>query len=80
MVAERLGDNQAWFCHQNFDQNFSTCEDPQELEDDEIDVLMQAQEKRRRGRAVELGVSRKCRRMSGLGLRETFSPIDRQRR
>jgi hypothetical protein len=45
MVAERLGDNQAWFCHQNFDQNFSTCEDPQELEDDEIDVLMQAQEK-----------------------------------
>lgn len=44
VVAERLGDNAAWFCHQNYDQNFSTCDDPQELEDHEIDVLMQAQE------------------------------------
>ena len=44
LVAERLGENHAWFCHQNLDQKFSTCDDPQELEDHEIDVLMQAQE------------------------------------
>lgn len=45
-VAERLGvDERAWFCHQNLDQRFSTCADAQELEDDEIDVLMRAQER-----------------------------------
>jgi len=45
-VAERMGvDERAWFCHQNLDQRFSTCADPQELEDDEIDVLMRAQER-----------------------------------
>ena len=45
IVAERLGDDRAWFCHQNMDQRFSTCDDAQELEDDEIDVLMRAQER-----------------------------------
>jgi histone-lysine N-methyltransferase SETD2 len=44
VVADRLGENTAWFCHQNLDQKFSTCDDAQELEDDEIDALMRAQE------------------------------------
>ena len=43
VVADRLGENTAWFCHQNLDQKFSTCDDAQELEDDEIDALMRAQ-------------------------------------
>ena len=43
VVADRLGENTAWFCHQNLDQKFSTCDDAQELSDDEIDRLMRAQ-------------------------------------
>ena len=44
-VATKLGEHEQWFCHKNFHQEFSTCDDPQELIDDEIDVLMKAQEK-----------------------------------
>jgi len=43
VVADRLGEHTAWFCHQNLDQKFSTCDDAQELDDDEIDRLMAAQ-------------------------------------
>ncbi|CAL6409456.1 unnamed protein product [Bathycoccus prasinos] len=55
-VALKLGEHEQWFCHKNFHQEFSTCDDPQELLDDEIDVLMKAQEKeQKRKQAEEIG-------------------------
>ena len=55
-VATKLGEHEQWFCHKNFHQEFSTCDDPQELIDDEIDVLMKAQEKEnKRIQAEEIG-------------------------
>ena len=55
-VALKLGEHEQWFCHKNFHQEFSTCDDPQELLDDEIDVLMKAQEKEnKRIQAEEIG-------------------------
>jgi len=56
-VAQKLGEHEQWFCHKNFHQEYSTCDDEQELENDEIDVLMQMQEREsRKKRAEEHGM------------------------
>ena len=58
VVADRLGENTAWFCHQNLNQKFSTCDDARELEDDEIDALMRAQAAAARGDECDGNASR----------------------
>ena len=55
-VATKLGEHEHGFATKISHQEFSTCDDPQELIDDEIDVLMKAQEKEnKRIQAEEIG-------------------------
>eukprot|EP00976_Prorocentrum_cordatum_P002829 54765-Prorocentrum_minimum.AAC.2 len=42
-ASEALGDD-AWYCHLNADTRFSSCEQPQELSDVEIDKLLAAED------------------------------------
>ncbi|EEH52680.1 uncharacterized protein MICPUCDRAFT_42869 [Micromonas pusilla CCMP1545] len=42
-IADALGDDEQWFCNLNPYDYFNRCDAPQEIEDDEIDVVLQAQ-------------------------------------
>uniref|UniRef100_A0A7S0SAI4 Histone-lysine N-methyltransferase n=1 Tax=Mantoniella antarctica TaxID=81844 RepID=A0A7S0SAI4_9CHLO len=64
-VSDRLGDDEQWFCHLNNDHVHDSCEAPQEISNDEIDILLNAQTDAEE--AAEILVARRGKPGSGGG-------------
>jgi hypothetical protein len=65
------------FCNLNNDPDFDTCEAPQEIDNDEIDVLLNAQEAAEEKRAAEAAVGRDvvCEPVAAANIAVRLPPI-----